>query len=256
MAKRRPPASKRQTPAADGSRRGLWITIAVVAAVAVIAGGALIFASQRSAESEGGADAGAVEAGSVTAPAEDLAIFEGLAQDGFVLGDPAAPVTITEFADLRCPACKLFADDYFAQVVEEQVVTGKAKFEFRLWPILGDDSVRAAQGAIAAAEQDRLFQFQKVWYDNQQDEGDDYATPEYVDGIAQGAGVPDLAAFQAARDDEALWGPAIQDVQVIAAQKGFSGTPAFLIVGPGGEKVLTGGVPTAEEIAQAVAEVS
>jgi predicted DsbA family dithiol-disulfide isomerase len=83
----------------------------------------------------------------------------------------------------------------------------------------------------------------------------EYATPAFCNGIATALGL-DLATFDKDRQNEALWSPEIQDVQVIAAQQGFSGTPAFVITGPKGEKVLGGSVPTAAEIADAVAAVS
>lgn len=254
-------ADKKQTPPkrkqqAAGSRRGLWITLIAAGAVAIVVAGVLIFLSQRSGESgAGGANAAEVEAGKLTGVKEVQERFAGIPQEGAVLGDPNAPVTITEYADLRCPACRLFATDYFPTVVDELVRTGKAKYEFRIWPILGTDSVLAAQAGIAAQQQNKLFEYQDLWYVNQQDESRDYATDAYVDGVAQALGL-DLAAFQAARDDESLWSPLIQDVQVIAAQNNFGGTPSFVVSGPGGEKVLTGGVPEASTIADAVAEVS
>ncbi|MBM3680036.1 MAG: hypothetical protein FJW81_01680 [Actinobacteria bacterium] len=251
--KKTPPKRAAET---GGSRRGLWITLIAAGAVAIVVAGVLIFLSQRSGEGgAGGANAAEVEAGKLKGVQEVEARFAGIPQEGAVLGDPDAPVTITEFADLRCPACRLFATDYFPTVVDELVKTGKAKYEFRIWPILGTDAVLAAQAGIAAQQQNKLFEYQDLWYVNQQDESRDYATDAYVDGVAQALGL-DLEQFQADRTDDALWTPLIQDVQVIAAQNNFGGTPTFLISGPGGEKILTGSVPEASTIADAVAEVS
>lgn len=251
-----PPPPKRKPAASGGSRRSLWIALATAGVAAVIIAGGLVVLSQRSdGESAGGANAADVEAGKLAGVAEVEKRFAGIPQDGAMLGDPNAPVTITEFADLRCPACRKFATDDFPEVVEKLVKTGKAKYEFQLWPILGTDSVLAAQAGIAAREQDKLFEYQDLWYINQQDETREYATDAFVDGVAKALGL-DIAAFQKARADEALWSPAIQDVQVIAAQRSFGGTPSFLIVGPGGEKLLTGSIPTAETIAGIVKAVS
>jgi protein-disulfide isomerase len=240
----------------SGSRRSLGITLIAAGAVAIVLAGVLIFLSQRSGDSgAGGASAAEVEAGKLTGVKEVEERFAGIPQEGAILGEPDAPVTITEYADLRCPACRLFATDYLPTVIEEQVRTGKAKYEFRLWPILGTDSVLAAQAAIAAQQQNKLFEYQDLWFVNQQDESKDYATDAYVDGVAQALGL-NLEQFQADRQNETLWSPAIQDVQVIAAQNNFGGTPSFVVSGPGGEKVLTGGVPEPAAIAAAVDEVS
>lgn len=59
-----------------------------------------------------------------------------LPDGGFVLGNPNAPVTIIEFADYGCPHCQ----EYLAtmnQFVDEYVKTGKAKFEYRIFPTAG-----------------------------------------------------------------------------------------------------------------------
>ncbi|MEM6281411.1 MAG: thioredoxin domain-containing protein [Chloroflexota bacterium] len=50
-----------------------------------------------------------------------------------VLGDPAAPITIVEFADFQCPHCQTYTST-IAQVIENHVLTGEAKFEFRMFP--------------------------------------------------------------------------------------------------------------------------
>ncbi|PJF21078.1 MAG: hypothetical protein CUN56_12905 [Phototrophicales bacterium] len=74
-------------------------------------------------------------------------------EDGtYVLGNPNAPITIVEFADFNCPHCQ----DYKStvdEVIKKLVIPGLAKFEFRVYPILGADSVYYAQLLECAAEQ-------------------------------------------------------------------------------------------------------
>lgn len=58
---------------------------------------------------------------------------------GFVIGNPNAPVTFVEFADFLCPACQ----DYKSEVdrmLEELVMTGQMKFEFRFFPTAGGET--------------------------------------------------------------------------------------------------------------------
>ncbi len=38
-------------------------------------------------------------------PADAAALFAGIPEHGGVLGDPSAPVTVTEYVDLQCPIC-------------------------------------------------------------------------------------------------------------------------------------------------------
>jgi protein-disulfide isomerase len=54
-----------------------------------------------------------------------------LSDGGFVLGDPDAPITIVEFADFLCPHCQDYKDTV-NRVIEDFVVTGQARFEFRM----------------------------------------------------------------------------------------------------------------------------
>ncbi len=253
-----PPPPKKPYTKDGGSRRNLWLIVGVAAVVAVIAAGVLIFVSQQSSapsSNGGGASATDVAAGKLKGVNEVTARFEGIPQNGNTLGDPAAPVTIAEYADLRCPACKAFALDSMPQVITDLIESGKAKYQFRIWPILGTDSVLAAQCGIAAQQQNKLFEYEDIWYINQQDEMTEYATPAFCNGIATALGL-DLTAFDKDRQNETLWSPEIQDVQVIAAQQGFDGTPSFVITGPKGDKVLGGSIPTAAEIADAVNAVS
>ncbi|MEV4423747.1 thioredoxin domain-containing protein, partial [Patulibacter sp. NPDC049589] len=55
--------------------------------------------------------------------AETKALLAGLQQKGTLLGNPDAPVTIHEFADVKCPACQQFEVNSQKQNVDELVKT-------------------------------------------------------------------------------------------------------------------------------------
>lgn len=250
-----PPKKAPQKKNGGGSKRSLWTIIVIAGIAAVIVAGGLIFLSQRSGDSaSSGSNAADVEAGKLKDVKQVTDFFAGVPQNGNTLGDPAAPVTITEFGDLRCPVCRTFALETENQMIGTFVKPGKAKFVFRIWPILGPDSVSATQCAIAAQQQNKLFEYQDLWYHNQQDEATEYATPAYCDGIAKALGL-NMEQFQKDRQDEALWTPEVQDVQVIAAQENFGGTPSFIVEGPNGKQVLTGSLPDIAAITEAVKAV-
>ncbi|WP_454597212.1 DsbA family protein [Qipengyuania sp. SM2507] len=51
--------------------------------------------------------------------------------DGYLLGNPDAPIKVMEYASLTCPACAAFAQDGADQLKEEYVNTGRVSFELR-----------------------------------------------------------------------------------------------------------------------------
>ena len=55
----------------------------------------------------------------------------GIPQHGNVLGNPNAPITITEYGDLVCSTCAAFATTTEPQIIAALVKTGKAKFVYR-----------------------------------------------------------------------------------------------------------------------------
>jgi protein-disulfide isomerase len=160
-------------------------------------------------------------------------MLEGIPQDGMMLGDPKAPVTLVEFADLQCPVCKLASEEIIPELIDGPVRGGEAKYEFANWAILGPDSVTAAKAAYAAAEQNRLQQFVENFYANQGTEGTAYVTDEFLRGIAEDAGVPDLDKWEADRDLP-KWDQALLKTDNEATAAGFSGTPSFAIRNPDG----------------------
>lgn len=64
---------------------------------------------------------------------------ERLADGGFVLGDPNARVTVIEFADYACSHCHEYKPT-IDRFINEYVKTGKARFEYRVFPTAGGDT--------------------------------------------------------------------------------------------------------------------
>ncbi|QZH75301.1 MAG: thioredoxin domain-containing protein [Erythrobacter sp.] len=77
------------------------------------------------AESEPIAAIAAPEGSSWT---ETVAVSE---YDGYVLGNPEAPIKVVEYASLTCPACAAFAQTGADPLKEEYVSTGVVSFELR-----------------------------------------------------------------------------------------------------------------------------
>lgn len=167
-------------------------------------------------------------------------LLAGIPQSGTTLGDPKAEVTLVEFADLQCPACKQYADEVLPDIISGPVKDGTAKFELRQWAILGPDSVKAASAAYAAAEQDRYWQFLENFYADQGPENSGYVTDDFLKGIAEKAGVPDLSKWEKDSADEARWQNELTETDNTASELGFTGTPSFATqVGDGALQPLT-----------------
>lgn len=236
-----------QAAAADQRRRKLIAGVGIAALAAVIVVVALIVVSQ-SGDDGGGGD------GELAGVDEVESELKGLDQSGSRLGDSKAKVTVVEFGDLQCPACAGFAEQVVPEVIEQAVRPGDANIEFRNYVILGPDSDTAAKAALAASEQDRYWEFVELFYRNQGTEGTGYVTDEFLTDIARGAGVPDLDAWEAAREDP-RWDEVIAETERDAVAVGFVGTPSILVEGPGGTEAL--GTPgSVEEILDAINRVS
>lgn len=160
-------------------------------------------------------------------------LFNGIPQQGLVLGEPDAKATLVEFGDLQCPACRDFAENALPELIEDEVRPGRAKIEFLNWPILGPDSTTAGKAALAASLQGRYWQFLEFFYANQGTEGSGYVTDEFLTDIAEQAGVEDIDKWNEDRnlpkwEDQIL----ATDEQAIELQ--FSGTPSFALRQPDG----------------------
>ena len=152
----------------------------------------------------------------------------GIPQDDRVLGDPAASVTLIEYADPQCPSCRFYTEDMFPAVVDEYVRPGMVKTEFRGFPFIGPDSVKALRFIYAAGLQDKLWQFQEALYRNQGGENDGWVTDDLLRQIA--GEIPGLDAdtlFADAESDAITREAEAAKGEAEAAE--IPGTPTFFV---------------------------
>jgi protein-disulfide isomerase len=145
---------------------------------AAVLGAAIAVAVAIAVSSSGGPSKSAAK------PSATSSLFAGIPQQGVVLGNPKAPVTLTEFADLQCPVCKAYTLDVLPTLVKRYVRTGKVRMVFRNISILGPDSHTAAQAAGAAALQGKLWQFADRFYHDQGQENSGYVTDDFFKQVA------------------------------------------------------------------------
>ncbi|HET9197501.1 MAG TPA: thioredoxin domain-containing protein [Solirubrobacterales bacterium] len=153
----------------------------------------------------------------------------GIRQQGMVLGDPGAPVELVEFADLQCPYCKAFAEEVLPPIIENQVKKGQVKVAFHNFTIIGEQSLPAGAASLAAGAQGRGWNFVELFYKNQGAEDSGYADDDFLEAIAKGAGVRDIAKWD---EERAKFIAAVEETTAEAQQLGFNGTPSLAIRGP------------------------
>jgi protein-disulfide isomerase len=158
---------------------------------------------------------------------DDTAVLlAGIPQQGAVLGNPKAPVTLVEFADLQCPYCAQWSEGAFPEIVENYVRTGKIRLVFGGLSFLGVDSEEALRFALAAGEQGRLWNAVHLLYANQGSENSGWVTGELLRGT--GAAIPGfrtqkaLGSMSSPYTEKELAASA-----ALAGRLGVRGTPAF-----------------------------
>ena len=163
--------------------------------------------------------------------AEVAALLAGIPQRGNTLGDPNAPVRVQFFGDLQCPYCRRFTLEVLPSLIQSYVRPGKLKIEYRsLETATRDPETFKIQqvAALAAGEQNKMWEFIELFYHEQGHENRGYVTERYLEELAQQLRGLDLIAWTAARNDAALATTITSDAQV-ANKARVTSTPSFLL---------------------------
>lgn len=162
---------------------------------------------------------------------------QSLPGNGPVLGDPNAPVTIVEFADFQCPFCGRFFKTTGREIIETYVKTGKAKFVYRDFAFLGEESEWAAQAARCAGDQGKYWQYHDYLYDHQNGENEGAFAKAKLKGFAAALGL-NASQFNECLDSGKHEADVKSDTEA-GRLFGVSGTPSNFVNG----KMITGAVP-------------
>jgi protein-disulfide isomerase len=217
-------ASELAAAHAQARGRRLKILLGILAGVVVALVVVVLASGGGSDKKEPSAATGAAVAGTT----ESRALLAGIPQSGKTLGNPKAPVTLIEFADLQCPYCKQFSLQTLPLVVRDYVRTGKVKVELHLLTFLGPDSVRGAQVASRTADQDKMWNFVDLFYYNQGDEQTGYATDAYLKRLA--AAVPGLNTAKVfAQPITSIPTAENKAADLLAGTYKIDGTPSFVV---------------------------
>lgn len=149
-------------------------------------------------------------------------------QSSHIAGKADSNVTLIEYADFQCPACK----SYFPIVTQLKEEYGdKVAFQFKHFPLvqIHQNAFIAARAAEAAGNQGKFFEMHDLLFENQETWASSTSPTKIFEGYAQELGL-DLEKF---KTDSASSGVAdVINNDVKSAQAaGANSTPTFVLNG-------------------------
>ena len=193
-----------------GPPKGFWIALG---AVAVLGIAALIWVSSR------------------PKPAP-ITFDPNLKAQGYLLGNPSAPVEIIEYADFECPSCGQFATLTEPDVRTRLVNTGKVRVKYLDFPLsMHRNTWDASLAASCANDQGKFWEMHDVIFASQDKwNGETTSKPRKpLAALAQGLHL-DMPKYEACMDAETHRAQ-IQANQAEGERRGVNQTPSFVIGG-------------------------
>jgi protein-disulfide isomerase len=166
--------------------------------------------------------------------AQAPAYLTGIPQDGTFLGDPDAPYTLIEYADIQCPFCAEYARDVLPALVRRYGESGELRFEYRGLQFLGSDSDKALRAVLAAGEQDKLWNVLHALYARQGEENSGWVADDVIREAGESA--PGLDVEQMLADMPKME-RGIARASDQARIQSVRGTPTFVLASNDGETV-------------------
>ena len=227
---------QRRTPApppvrSTGGRRA---SPKVLAAGAVAIAVAAVAAALAFALTGGSSSSSTTTSSTLPDAGSAVSMFRGIPQQGNVLGKPNAPVTMVEYIDLQCPICRAFETDVMPTIVPRFIKTGKVRLIARPIAFIGPDSVRGRLAALAAARQNRFFDFTQLVYFNQGGENTGWLDDDFVRAAYTSIPGLDVAAAEKARNETAIAEQGDR-FEAQATADNVTGTPTVLVGKTGGK---------------------
>jgi protein-disulfide isomerase len=162
-----------------------------------------------------------------------------------VKGNPQGRVTLVEFFDIRCGFCKQLHPSLEALLRRD----GNVRVVMKDLPVLGPNSQLAARALLAAHRQGRYAALQDALLTLRGE-----PTEQVLQDLARRLGL-DWARLRREMDDPAI-ARRIEANTRLAQSLGIQGTPALIVLGPGGPgaAVLVPGAVDLQQLERLVAE--
>ena len=160
---------------------------------------------------------------------------------GVVYGDPDAPVTIMEFGDYQCPACRQFGLTVKPQIDLAYIQDGMAKLVFHDFPLpMHPHSFVAARAARCAGDQELYFEYHDLIFRTQDRWSPMSSAVGHFKDLAEQLGL-DTGAFGNCLDSDRHADVVTANI-MLGQRLGVSGTPSiFVHSGQGGPATRLGG---------------
>jgi protein-disulfide isomerase len=180
-------------------------------------------------------------------------LIGGIEQEGAVLGDADAPVTVEVFNDLQCPDCAAYQLEEITPLIEGPVRAGEVTLVFHHFSFSARQTTLSAYAAAAAGEQGRQWQYIQLFYINQDEAEEHGVTDDLLERIASAVLELDLEQWGEDRESDEVADSVVADAE-LAAQRKLPAQPAVVVTGPAQSRELVE-APSLDEIEAAIAEV-
>lgn len=153
---------------------------------------------------------------------------EGVVVESHIKGNEAATVELVEYSDFQCPACGQF----YPLLKEVMADYGDdLKFEYRHFPLtaIHPYAAPAARAAEAAGQQGKFWEMHDLLFENQSVWSRAGQADPYFIQYAEELGL-DIDTFRRHLGSSILSQAVVDDLRD-AQNKGFTGTPTFLLNG-------------------------
>ncbi len=151
------------------------------------------------------------------------------------LGAPEAAVTVVEYGDFQCPACRQFAMTTARQLKEEFVSAGQVRFVYRHFAFLGPESQWAAEASECANAQGRFWEYFDLLIANWAGENAGAFSQDNLKRFAAALGL-EAGQFNQCLDS-GQYAEKVQQETRQGQQAGVRGTPSLFLNG----QLVTGG---------------
>ena len=149
--------------------------------------------------------------------------------DAMILGDANAPVTIVEYADFQCPFCQRYFQQNKSMFISQYVNTGKARFVWKDYAFLGQESIWAASAARCANDQGKFWAYHDYLFSHQGAENSGAFSKANLKKFASALGL-NAGEFNKCLDTD-KYASAVQKETQDGSAVGVNGTPATFING-------------------------